>query len=167
MLYTIRTWKYFQRTGTGWLHPTTKNFYQSDSDTILAKESLGDLCRIKIVGPQKTCTTMSSEDRQARSGRAVAPSEYLTLERQAPLCWINLMNDLLECSLCTENWGSVTERESIPEPHRYCSHQKQNSSGTTYCSISYRKFSSIIILRDHQCACGSLLNKMLFCGLWL
>lgn len=73
------------------------------------------------------------------------------LEGQASLCWKRSVADWWGCNLCPENWGAVSEKESIATPHKYSSQQIfKNSSWIAYSSISYKKFNSIIILCNHR-----------------
>ena len=51
---------------------------------------------------------------------AVVPSECVALGTQASLCWNRLLADRLGCKPCPQNWGAISERESIVKPHRYC-----------------------------------------------
>lgn len=89
----------------------------------------------------------------AGSGRAIVSSEYVALGGQSPLCRNRSVADW--DVICTKIWGAVSESESIAKPHRYCYYQRKgNSSWTTYSSISYRKFISIIVLSEHLLICG-------------
>ena len=93
---------------------------------------------------------MCSEDHQAGlGGGAVAPSECAALQGQAPRCWNRSVADWMGCNLLSQNWGAVRERKSIAKPHKYSYiRKKRHFFCTIYPSISYRKFSSSIILRD-------------------
>lgn len=73
MLHIITIQKYFQRTGTGWLHATTESFYCGGSDTqYLLRQFLGTRVLVQNL---RSFTKDGPADHQARSGRTVEPSE--------------------------------------------------------------------------------------------
>lgn len=110
-------------------------------------------------------STKNSEGHQPRPGRAIAPYEYV--------------GNRLHCAE-TDQWltdwdvisalkieGPWVRENLLPSPTVIAPIREKNSFGTTNPSISYRKFSSIIILWDHRPIYGLLLTETLLRGAWL
>lgn len=70
------------------------------------------------------------------------------------------------CNLCTHNWVAGSDRESVLGATDTAPVTEKDSSWTTHSSISYRKFSCIIILWDHHCISNSWLHRF-FYGLFI